>query len=128
MAFTYDVATDAGCVRMLIGDTREAPPDFPMFDDDEIAAFLSMEGDSVKGAAALAAETIAFSEALVHKKIKLLGGDIETDGPAVAESLRKSAAAWREQEDSGPAFAIAEVVDNPFQERARLYKQAQRGY
>lgn len=128
MAFTYDVSTDAGRVRMLIGDTKEEAPNFPMFDDSEIAAFLAMEGDSVKAAAALAAETIAFSEALIQKKIKLLGGDIETDGPAVAESLRKSAAAWREQEDNAPAFAIAEEVGNVFQERDRLYKQVQRGY
>ena len=128
MSFSYDVTTDAGRVRLMIGDTREELPNFPMFDDSEIEAFLAMESDSVKGAAALAAETIAFSEALIHKKIKLLGGDIETDGPAVAESLRKSAAAWRQQEDDGPAWAIAEEVGNPAQARARTWKQAQRGY
>jgi hypothetical protein len=128
MSFTYDLTTDAGKVRMLIGDTREESPNFPMFDDAEIAAFLTMEGESFKAAAALALETIAGQEALVHKKIKLLGGDIETDGPAVAESLRKTAAAWRAQEDSAPAFAIAEQAETVFQQRERVFKQHLRGY
>lgn len=43
MAFTYDASTDAGRVRLLLGDTSTPGH---QFEDDEIAAFLDLaEGD-----------------------------------------------------------------------------------
>lgn len=126
MSFTFEVGTDRGKVRLLIADTRSDLPGSPIFQDDEIDAFLWLEDDSVKRAAALAAETIAFNEALVQKKIVLLGGHVETDGPATAAALRASAAEWRRQEDEAPAFDIAEQVFDDFTYRDRVFKQAQR--
>lgn len=128
MAFTFDVTTDRGKVRLLIADTRSDLPESPIFQDAEIDAFLSLEDDSVKRAAALAAETIAFNEALVLKKVVLLGGHVETDGPATAAALRASAAEWRRQEDDAPAFDIAEQVVDDFTYRQRMRNQALRGY
>lgn len=127
MAFTFDVSTDRGKVRLLIADTRSDLPESPIFQDTDIDAFLEMEDSSVKRAAALAAETIALNEALVHKKIVLLGGHLETDGPATAEALRASAAEWRRQEDDAPAFEIAEQVHDQFTYRDRVFKTWQRG-
>ena len=127
MSFEFNATTDRGKVRLLIGDIRSDLPNSPIFQDEEIDAFLDLEDDSVKRAAALAAETIAFNEALVQKKIKLLGGHLETDGPAVAKELRASAAAWREQVDTDGTFDIAEQVVDPFTYRDRLWKQRQRG-
>lgn len=127
MAFTFDSTTDRGRVRLLIGDIRSDIAGSPIFQDGEIDAFLEIEGGTVKLAAALAAETIAFNEALVQKKITLLGGHLETDGPATAAALRASAKAWREQEDSSGAFDIAEQVVDDFTFRDRAWKQAQRG-
>lgn len=127
MSFTYDPSTDRGLVRLLIGDIRSDLPNSPIFQDAEIDAFLTAEGGSVKLGAALAAETIAFNEALVQKKLKLLGGHVETDGPATAAALRASAKAWREQEDSSGAFDVAEQVVDQFTYRDRIFKQAQRG-
>lgn len=127
MAFTFDATADRGKVRLLIGDIRSDVPGSPIFQDEEIDAFLSIEGGTVKLAAALAAETIAFNEALVLKKLTLLGGHVETDGPAVAKELRASAAAWREQVDVDGAFDIAEQVVDQFTYRDRIWKQRQRG-
>lgn len=93
---SYDPTTDAGKVRLLITDTDTTNE---IFTDVEIGVFLSMaaEGD-VRLAAAEAMETIARSEALVQKKIKLL--DLTTDGPAVAKELRESAQILRDQAEN----------------------------
>lgn len=124
--FTYDVSTSAGRVRLLATDTDV---DNAIFQDSEINAFLTMEGDSVKLAAATALDQIASSEALIQKRIKLL--DLQTDGPAVAAELRKHAAALRRQaeaEDITGMFDYAEMVVNPFSARERLLNQRLRGH
>lgn len=100
-----DLTTDVGKVRLLISDVDE---DTPTFSDNEINAFLGMEGSSVRLAAALALETLASNEALLYKKIKALRV-LEVDGPAVAEALMARAAALREQAvDEAGEFAIAD--------------------
>lgn len=119
--FTYDPSTSAGRVRLLATDTDS---DNAIFSDDEIDAFLALEDDNVKRAAATALDQIASSEALIQKRIKLL--DLQTDGPAVAKALREHAATLREQADSEEitgAFDYAEMVVNPFSARDRLWNQ-----
>lgn len=90
----YDVTTPLGQVRLLINDTTADP----VFADTDVAAFLAMEGDNVKRAAAQALDTIADDEALTSKAIRTQ--DLATDGPKVAESLRKRATALRAQADA----------------------------
>jgi hypothetical protein len=108
MAFTYDPATDAGKVRLIIKDTDTADTAKQIFQDAEIDAFLELQDGDVKLAAAEALDTIASSQTLTLKKLKL--GDIGTDGPAVAASLRNHAASLRAQvADSGDAFAIVDL-------------------
>lgn len=119
--FTYDPSTSAGRVRLLATDTDS---DNAIFTDDEIDAFLALEDDNVKRAAATALDQIASSEALIQKRIKLL--DLQTDGPAVAKALREHAAALRKQADDEEitgAFDYAEMVVNPFSARDRLWNQ-----
>ncbi len=119
--FTYDPSTSAGRVRLLATDTD---PDNAIFSDDEIAAYLALEDDNVKRAAATALDQIASSEALIQKRIKLL--DLQTDGPAVAKALREHAAALRQQaesEETAGAFDYAEMVVNQFSARDRLWNQ-----
>ena len=91
---TTDLETPIGKVRLLTTDGDEA---FPLHTDPELAAFLAMEGGNVKRAAAGSLEAIATSETLVTKKITTQ--DLSTDGPAVAEDLRKRAALLRGQAD-----------------------------
>lgn len=120
MAFTYDVSTDRGKVRLLITDVQEANP---LFQDAEIDAFLALN-TSVRLAAAAALEVIAASEVLVLKKIVNL--DLETDGPAVARELRELAKQLRAQDSGIGAFDIAEQIHDDFTLREYWLKQAQR--
>lgn len=55
MAWTYDLATDTGKVRLELGDSTEAGA---LLSDEEIAVFLEREG-SVLGAAAAACDALA---------------------------------------------------------------------
>lgn len=118
----YDPSTDAGRVRLLINDTDT---DDPVFDTDEIAAFLAMEGDDVRLAAASALDVLASNEAMVQKRIRLL--DLQTDGPAVAKALRDHAGVLRGQVDEAGDFEIAEMVHDDFSWRERIEKQYLRG-
>jgi hypothetical protein len=87
-----DPTTDIGLVRLLCTDLSETDP---LFTDAQIQAFLDLEGDSVKLAAAQALDTIASNEALVSKAIRTM--DLQTDGPAVAAELRARAKELRDQ-------------------------------
>jgi len=124
MAFTYNVATDAGKVRLMIPDNVVARY---IFEDDEIDAFLTIEGSVIKKAAALGLETLASNDALVLKVIRLL--DLTTDGAKVSDALLKRAAKLREQaedDDTGAAFDWAELVYDDFGARERIIGEALR--
>ncbi len=125
MAFTYDLSTDAGKVRLLVPDNKAASY---IFEDDEIDLFLALEG-GIKKATAMALETIASNEALVLKVIKLL--DVQTDGAKVSDALLKRAALLRSQAEDdaladGDGFEIAEMVVDDFTYRDRVWKQGLR--
>jgi hypothetical protein len=114
---SYDPTTDAGLVRLLISDIGD---DSPMFEDDEIRAFLDLEGGVVKLAAATALDTIASNEAMTAKVIKTL--DLTTDGAKLSAELRARADTLRADVDANDDFAVAEYVDNPFAYRERILK------
>ena len=97
MANTYDVTTDAGKIRLLLSDVAEPW----VFNDDEIDAFLALEG-SVKLAAAQAIDVNATNEVLASKVLRTQ--DLSTDGAKLADAMRRHAASLREQaadEDEG---------------------------
>ena len=123
MGFTYDVTTDRGKVRMLITDVNAV--DY-CFEDDEIDAYLTLNSSNVYKAAAFALITIAANEALVSKRIKIL--DLTTDGPAVAEALRKLAKEYLEEaEEDEDTFDWAEQVFDSFTYTEKINKEALRG-
>jgi hypothetical protein len=101
--FTYDPDTDRGMVRLLLNDIPEADPDAEgealtaVFTDAEIDAFLRLERDSVKRAAAQAIDTNATNEALASKVLK--DHDLTTDGAKLADAMRKHATVLRAQAD-----------------------------
>lgn len=126
MAITYDLTVNAGKVRLLIPDTSATAY---VFEDEEIDAFLALETD-VRRAAALALETIASSQALTLKVIRIL--DLQTDGARTAEALLKRAAQLRTQAEEaeaaedGGAFEVIEMVPNMFAYRQRIANEALR--
>lgn len=90
MATITDFSTATAKVRLLIADIDLANP---IFGDAAIDAFLSVQNNSLKKAAALALTVMAANEVMVQKRIKLL--DLETDGPAEADALMAIAAQYR---------------------------------
>lgn len=94
MANTYDVTQVSGRVRLLLNDVS-APW---VFSDEEINAFLELEGQNVKRAAAQAIDTNADNEALASKVLTDTDGKA-TDGAKLADALRKRAATLRAQAD-----------------------------
>ncbi len=105
MSFTYAPATLSGKVRLRISDTDEA---HPIFDDDEIAVFLEVEGEDWRRASALALETIAGNEAMVQKVITYR--ELQTDGAKLGAELRAQAKDLRAQADSAAVTANANAV------------------
>ena len=70
MAHTYDLTTDIGKVRLLIGDTDITPTTDAQFTDEEIQAFLDMGGSVLMGAAkALEAWAATITDSLKSEKI-----------------------------------------------------------
>lgn len=107
MAINYTTAV--GQVRLLINDVDETAVVFP---DDQIEAFLTLEGGSVKRAAAQAIDAQATNEALAAKVLK--DHVKETDGAKLADAMRKHADSLRQQatEDADSLGAgYFEVVD-----------------
>jgi hypothetical protein len=93
MTVTYDLSTDVGRVRLLIPDRVLTDA---VYEDDEITVFLSLEGDSVPRAAALALETIAADTAATLRVTRVLGF-LDVDGAKAADSLMKRAKELRAQ-------------------------------
>lgn len=114
---SYDPTQPAGLVRLLISDIDDAAP---LFEDDEITAFLTLEHGVVKLAAATALDTMASNEVMTAKVIKTL--DLQTDGAKVSTELRARAADLRADVDASDDFAIAEFVDSPAAWRERIWK------
>jgi len=113
MPSSYDPngSTAKDQVRLLISDVGGDSGSDWIFADEEIATYLSMRGGSVFRAAATALRTISSNEAMVSKVITFL--DIQTNGEAVADALRKGAAELEATADEGADsdfdLAFAEV-------------------
>lgn len=109
MAFTADLATDIGKVRMLLTDVDSANPLFP--NDTQIQAFLDLELQDIKHAAALALETIASNRIMTLMMVQLL--DLKVDSVTFAKSLMDTAKRLREYDnDDWCGFDWAEITDN----------------
>jgi hypothetical protein len=125
MTYTYDLATTVGQLRLLIHDTVEASANFS---DEELTAYLTLNGDSLLYAAAQALDNLAIVAAATGK---VTLPDLTIDGSAQAKALIDMAKALRAQADSGDseadvAFDWAEMV-TPFNARERIVDQVLRG-
>lgn len=91
----FDPSTNLGMVRLLLSDT-----DFnqQVFTDEELTALLTLEGGSVKRAAAQAIDTNATNLVLAMRVLKTQ--DLTTDGAKVADAMRAHADRLRAQADA----------------------------
>ena len=106
-----------------------------LLSDETINDFLALEANNsidpnnvVKLAAADALDAIAVNQALIQKKITML--DLQTDGPALAAALQKSASVLREQVFSQDmqegAFDIIEEINDLPGYREKILKDIYR--
>ena len=102
MAFTYDLTTDIGKVRLLISDTDATSFHFT---DAEIQVFLDMASDSILIAAAFALEAwaAALTDSYTSEKI----GDYSYTRKE-AETKRALAIEYKNQEAESPYLDWAE--------------------
>jgi hypothetical protein len=107
VSYPINLSSDVGRVRLLIPDRSL---DLFVFQDEEIEAFLEIEG-GVKLATALALETIASDIAMVDKVIRIM--DLQTDGAKTSDALLARAKLLREQaEDADPTlYGVVEFDD-----------------
>ena len=121
--FSYDVSTDIGKVRMLIPDRDGTTP---TFQDEEVSAFLALEGSNVYRGAALALETVASDTAATLRVTTTLG--LSVDGAKASDALLKRAAELRTQADDADArdgglFDYAEWAVDAFSARERIHAE-----
>lgn len=85
--FTYDLSTDIGKMRLMLGDNNRTcgvKPNEAYFTDAELSAFFAMEGDSVNLGVALACETLS----------RLYSGQVDISVGPRRESLSQAADSW----------------------------------
>lgn len=105
MAIDYN--TSVGQVRLLISDVASSPADW-LLTDEQVNAYLTINGGVIKLAAADALDAIASSETLVSKAIRTQ--DLATNGPAVAQALRAHAATLRDHAAQADADGLFDVI------------------
>lgn len=110
-SFTYDPSnpTDIETIRLLLNDIDPASP---VFQDEELQIFLTLEGGHVKLAAAQAIDANASNEALASKVLRTQ--DLQTDGAKLAQVLHAHAEQLRNQHANAVADADAgffEIID-----------------
>lgn len=119
MAFSYDLNTNVGKVRLLIRDTDQTKA---LFQDEELQFFLDQNSANLLLAAADALESLASNAALLHKLEEI--GDYRFDSKGMSAALLKMAARYREKVEQEPAFAVAEQTLSVFNEAEILWNEA----
>lgn len=95
MAFTYDLSTDIGKMRLRLGDFTPGAgvkPSGENFTDEELQSFLD-EANQVQRACAVAADVLANLWTTAPKRIS--DGETEVDRGDVAKAWAERAKQWR---------------------------------
>ena len=105
MTATYNIATDIGKIRLMIGDTDVTPSTDAHFTDEELQAFLTLTG-SINLAAAMALE--AWAATLTSNAESERIGDYSYSKKEASNKL-ELAKRYRETEATVPAMDIASM-------------------
>ena len=110
----YTLDDALGLVTFILAppDTEEVviTYEYSLLSDVQLQDFLDVESGDVRMAAAQALDSIASTQTLILKRIKVL--DLSTDGPAVAKALRAHATSLRKQSDGESSFDFAEQIND----------------
>ena len=147
--FSYDLVNgdrNLNAVRLLCMDTNAATP---IFQDEEIQIFLQLKSSqgiyqsaqsnptgrpipapvqvySIYSAAALALYAMAANKAYLSSISRIL--DVELDPSRAQKALKALADSYMELEDNSGAFAIAAMVNTPWDAKERVWNQFLRIY
>jgi len=105
MTNTYDPGTDVGKVRLFCQDRGTGGT--WIFSDEEIQAYLSLESNDIRLAAAQALEDIANNQALTDK-VKQVGEIQLVPGVDIAKVLMNRASSLRSSVENLPIFGVAD--------------------
>jgi hypothetical protein len=115
MTFTYDLSTDVGKLRLLIGDTVEdagALPQGRNFGDHELTFFLTEADNDLKLAEASATEVLAASWSKVADTTM---GPLKESLSDVAKAFERRAQVLRAQYGGTPtAFSVGFMRDDAY--------------
>jgi len=114
MAWTYDLTTDRGKVRLLCTDSDASSP---VFDDSEIDVFIALTPANLFAAAALACETWARSRSKLSQQVRNADGTTSaryamTELLDLATSLREAALSGGLQTAAIDAASPNELLDS----------------
>lgn len=111
MSFSYDLTSNVGRVRLLVGDTLSASAKFT---DEEIEYFLEAESDNLNLAAALCADSMA-ARAADNAKSETIGS-YSINQSSQAASWMEMAKRLRDKESQAPAFGVCDDITTSFHE------------
>jgi len=120
MAFTYDLTTDVGKLRLRVGDSAVNAGPRPTagassnFADEELQHFLDTEG-SIGKAVALVFETLA-AEWAVFTNITI--GPRKEELARIADSFMRKALSARQQYGAGSTFSVGWDREDGYSEAA----------
>jgi hypothetical protein len=119
MAITYTLTANSGKVRLALGDSVDGKGPRPRktnFSDDEIAYFLTAQGDSINKATAMGLNILG-NEWLAYS-IAESEGDVDYDAKGLADSFFKRAKELSSTPDGGAIGELsAGVVTLDFMEK-----------
>jgi hypothetical protein len=142
-SYSFDSNPTVAYCRLLVFDTVYDPPNLPIWQDEEIAAVLALfnSQNNIIGLSGYypaipptqqfsylrAAATLLRGLAAQQGRMATVGLlDAKVNGPAAAAALRAIADDYIQQEENGGYFAVAEMVQDAFSMRERLWKMLYR--
>lgn len=111
--------TDKDKVRLLISDVGGQDGSSFIFDDYEVQTLLVLKNENILRAAALGLRSIAGNSIQVMKRITFL--ELQTDGEAEADILRKLAESLEKEADSGVTFETSHITRDDFNPRGSFF-------
>lgn len=128
MSFSYDLTTQVGQIRLMIGDTAQGTANFS---DEEVAATLNIAAVQTGGPAIPFGTGIPCNDALCYTCANLLDslaarlssrlnnvtlGSLKIDETSKVKAIMDQAQRWRDVVDNMPAWGIAEENLSGFSE------------
>jgi hypothetical protein len=106
VSFTTTVTTDRGKVRLLISDTNTS---YPIFDDDQIDAFLTLSGSDLFLAASYACTSMATEATRGAVSYNILASNISVDAKQLPAYYLALAEKYKQNSKDQVGFSLDEI-------------------